>query len=79
MRYHLLARCRMEGSVRIRVKAALPGYEPGQVVRVGVDGEGTPLELFWRRRLADAARDGCCEVLSDSELEASSGADEGEC
>ncbi len=40
------------------------GHAPESEVVVATDSEGTPLDLFWRRRLRDAERDNCCEVLS---------------
>lgn len=40
------------------------GYRPDHKVVVATDSEGTPLDLFWRRRLRDAKRDHCCEVLN---------------
>ena len=54
----------MSEKVSIRVNAELPDYPSGSVVHVEVDEEGTPLSHYWRRRLKDAERDGCCEVIS---------------
>ena len=51
--------------VKIRVlSGGIKGYSVGQEVRVDADDEGTPLDLGWQRRLRDAKRDGCCEIVA---------------
>lgn len=50
--------------IRLKVNGPLPGYHPGQVVRVETDASGTPLSGYWRRRLEDARVDGCVEVVA---------------
>lgn len=60
----------MSDTIRIRVlHPGLPGHSVGDVVEVAVDSEGTPLEQFWRRRLKDAERDDCCEVVTPEALD----------
>lgn len=51
--------------INIRINKPFGGYAEGQVVRAQADDAGTPLELIWRRRLKDAERDGCCEVIKE--------------
>jgi len=50
--------------IKIVVRAAIPGYEKGQVVMVEVDENQTPIKRFWRRRLADAKTDHCIEIVA---------------
>lgn len=52
----------MSDTITIRIHR-VSGYEPGSERAIPVDDRGTPLELFWRRRLKDARRDHCCEVV----------------
>lgn len=50
--------------IRIKVNKRLGRQaEAGTVVEVAADQHGTPLDQFWRRRLRDAQRDHCCEVV----------------
>jgi hypothetical protein len=41
-------------TLQITGKVALGGRKPGETFRVKCDEEGQPLEVYWRRRLADA-------------------------
>jgi len=50
-------------AINIRINKPFSGYAKGQVVTVEADQHGTPLQEAWRRRLKDAALDGCCEVV----------------
>ncbi len=47
----------------IKVNKKIRGHTIGQVVTVECDGEGTPLEFFWRRQLKAAEMDNCCEIM----------------
>ena len=47
----------------IKVNKPVDGYKEGEEVRVATDDAGTPLARSWRRRLADAKLDGCCEIM----------------
>ncbi len=49
--------------VKIRVLKLLPGFAIGDEVEVDSDQEGTLFDDFWRRRLKDAERDDCCEIV----------------
>ena len=40
--------------LQITGKVALGGRKPGEIFRVKCDDEGQPLDVYWRRRLADA-------------------------
>ncbi len=53
---------KLEATIKVLTEG-IPGYYVGQEVRVEVDHEGTPLDVFWRRRLRDSAIDGCCELV----------------
>ena len=55
----------MHDTIKILIHR-VAGYQPGHTVVVAADSEGTPLDLFWRRRLRDAKRDNCCEVLNSA-------------
>lgn len=50
----------------VKVNHGIPGHDPGSTVRVEVDSDGNVFDRFWRRRLRDAAIDGCCEVVNES-------------
>jgi hypothetical protein len=57
--------------VRIRSNVTLPGYaKAGEIVEVPCDERGTPLDQYWRRRLRDAVKDGCCEIIAASDCTA---------
>lgn len=49
--------------MQVRINKPFDGYKAGQMVRVEVDADGCPLRAEWRRRLADAKEDQCCEVV----------------
>lgn len=49
--------------LKIKVNKPLPGYIVGRIIEVASDKENTPLDHYWRRRLKDAATDGCCEIV----------------
>ena len=52
----------ISGKITVRVHR-VAGFTPGAEISIDVDAVGTPLDLFWRRRLRDAKRDQCCEVV----------------
>lgn len=57
----------MAKTIQIRVKTdAFSQFRSGEVVTVASDDAGNPLDLFWRRRLRDAKRDDCCEVVVEA-------------
>ena len=49
--------------IKVIVLTAIPGYHEGETVTVDVDQNGVPKERFWRRRLSDAKKDNCIEVV----------------
>jgi hypothetical protein len=51
--------------IQLQVNTNLNGIAAGAVIAVEVDERGVPLDTYWRRRLVDAARDGCVTVLDD--------------
>lgn len=52
----------MSDTITVRVHK-IAGFKAGQEIPVTIDQDGTPIEKFWRRRLRDALRDQCCEVV----------------
>ena len=52
----------MSDTITIRTNR-VAGYRPGEEVEVPVDDRGNVLDPFWYRRLRDAKRDQCCEVV----------------
>lgn len=62
----------MAGKLWLRVNKPMLGHEAGAVVEVAAKADGSPAELFWRRRLRDANReqggDGCVTIVSDPSL-----------
>ena len=55
----------MSDTIKILIHR-VAGYKPGHEVIVATDSVGNPLDLFWRRRLRDAKRDQCCEVVNSA-------------
>ena len=51
--------------MKIKLNKPLRGYPAGVKVRIDTDGQGTPLELYWRRRLKDSKTDNCIEVMKE--------------
>lgn len=45
------------------VNKAIGKHLPGQIILVDVDKNGVPLEKYMRRRLKDAKRDNCIELV----------------
>ena len=41
------------------------GVKPGGKTQIEVDKDGTPFELYWRRRFSDAKIDGCVEIIKE--------------
>jgi hypothetical protein len=41
---------------------SVPNFKQGQIITVPSEN-GVPRDIFWRKRLRDAAMDGCCEVV----------------
>ena len=52
--------------IQLQVNTDLNGIAAGAVIAVQVDERGVPLDPYWRRRLADAASDGCAAVLDNT-------------
>ena len=51
--------------MKIKIKKVF-GYTAGVVLDIQIDPSGIPLDQFWRKRLKDAATDGCVEVVKAS-------------
>ena len=39
------------------------GLKPGKQIPIKVDGDGTPLDKHWRRRVRDAKIDGAVQIV----------------
>lgn len=50
-------------TIRVRVHKQIFGHKPGDEVEIPVFEDGAPTQLFWRRRLRDAERDGCVSIV----------------
>jgi len=48
--------------MKIKILKALKDHKAGDIIEVS-DKAGTPLDKYWRRRLKDAERDHCVEVI----------------
>jgi len=46
---------------RLKLNTSLRGHDAGSIVRIKTDKDGTPVDVYWRRRLNDAETDGCVE------------------
>ena len=53
----------MSKNIMIKIKKAVRGYPVDATVRVRVDKDGIPVDVYWRRRLKDAESDNCIEVM----------------
>lgn len=51
--------------MKVKILKAFAGYKAGHVFHVEVDGDGVPVDRFWRRRLADSRADFCLEILPE--------------
>lgn len=49
--------------INIKINGTIPGHYKDQIISIATDDKGTPLDEFWRRRLKDAERDNCCEIV----------------
>ncbi len=47
----------------LKINGTVPGHTPGQVVKIEVDDNGTPLQKHWRDRLRDAVTDDCVTLI----------------
>lgn len=43
----------------------IPNIKAGEIVTVPAKN-GVPTDSFWRKRLRDAKKDGCCEVVNST-------------
>lgn len=52
------------GMMRLRISGAteLHGRKPGETFEIETDGDGVPLAMMWRKRLADEAIHKCGAV-----------------
>lgn len=57
----------MGNSIRLRINVPLVGHAAGSEIDVPAKEDGSPAELFWRRRLRDAPIDGCVTIVSQQE------------
>lgn len=54
----------MPSTITLKITGPVPlgGKRPGETFRVKADDEGNPVDLYWRRRLADEAAYACGAV-----------------
>lgn len=65
-----------ELTARYRIKKAVKGYVPGEVVLIKVNSDGVPKKKYWRRRLEDSRLDGCIELVTTKRKKSKPKADE---
>ena len=54
-----------ENKMKIEIKKPLRGYPAGVKLNINTDENGTPKELYWRRRLRDSKKDNCIKVVKE--------------
>lgn len=54
-----------QSRMKIRVLFPHPEYAMGQIIEVPEIEPGVPADLYWRRRIRDAATDQCVEIVQD--------------
>lgn len=58
----------MGQTIRLRINKPIRGHAAGSEIEIATKPDGTPAELFWRRRIRDAYRaeggDGCVSILA---------------
>lgn len=50
-------------TIELRLNKDLGGKKEGTILTLEVDANKTIIDRFWRRRLQDAAIDGCVEIV----------------
>jgi hypothetical protein len=53
----------------INSAGGLRGRKKGSVINVIVDDNGTPVDLYWRRRFKDSKLDNCISFVEEKNLE----------
>lgn len=54
-----------ENKMKIKLNRPLRGYPAGIKMKIKTDSQGTPKDLYWRRRLKDSKTDNCIEVMKE--------------
>jgi hypothetical protein len=49
--------------IEIKMLKDMGIHKAGDLIKAPAHEDGTPLDVFWRRRLKDAEQDGCCEIV----------------
>lgn len=49
--------------IQLKLNADLGGKKKGTIITVEIDSNKVIIDRYWRRRLEDAALDGCVEVV----------------
>lgn len=55
----------MSNRIKIKLNYAFSFHKKGDIIDIEVDEEGTPLNIYWRKRLNDSKLDNCIEVIND--------------
>ena len=51
--------------IQLKLNADLGGKKKGTIITVEIDSNKVIIDRYWRRRLEDAALDGCVEVVKN--------------
>ena len=49
--------------IQVKINKPFGAYTQGSKVTIDVDVRGKPIAQQWRKRLADASIDQCCEIV----------------
>lgn len=50
---------------KLKLNAPLLNYKEGSIVTIDCDKGGTPLDIFWRRRVKDSKIDNCVQWVGE--------------
>lgn len=54
--------------IKLKIIKNIPGYAAGTTASIQTDGNGIPINKFWRDRVEDAKTDNCVEILASKPL-----------
>lgn len=55
----------MKKRISLKLNADLGGKKKGTIITVEIDSNKVIIDQYWRRRLQDAALDGCVEIVKN--------------
>ena len=56
-------------TIKIKLNVALKNHGSGSIIEIETDNEGTPIDIYWCRRLKDAEIDKCVEIVKEENTE----------